>query len=115
MEIKEAVAAFDALSQETRLEAFRLLVKHGNSGMPAGELSTQLGIPSNTLSFHLNQMRHANLVKSQRKGRSIYYFADLNFTNSLLTYMVENCCALDPDLPLSEKTSCTPIKSIKCT
>ena len=69
------MAAFDALSQETRLRVFRLLVEYGRDGTPAGMLSETLGIPHNTLSFHLAQMSHAGLVLSQREGRSIIYTA----------------------------------------
>ncbi len=106
MEIKEAVAAFDALSQETRLEGFRVLVKHGRDGMPAGKLSKHLGIPANTLSFHLNQMRHANLVIAQRKGRSIRYIANLEFTNQLLNYMLEHCCSMEHSRTGSDTNLC---------
>jgi len=56
MDIKEALAAFDSLSQDTRPRVFRLLVEHGPSGVPAGTLSTSLQIPHNTLSFHLSHM-----------------------------------------------------------
>ncbi len=97
MEINEAVIALDALSQETRLRGFRILVQHGQDGLPAGKLGELLGVPANTLSFHLNQMRHANLVVSKRKGRSIYYIANLEFIHELLGYMLENCCGLEAD------------------
>lgn len=93
MDIQEALIAFDALSQETRLRAFRLLVEYGPEGAPAGTLSETLGIPHNTLSFHLNHMSHANLVLSQRDGRSIIYRANFEFFSGLLRFMIEDCCA----------------------
>ena len=52
------VAALAALAQETRLDIFRLLVERGPEGMPAGEIGERLKLPSPTLSFHLNQLRH---------------------------------------------------------
>ena len=62
MDIQDAVVAFGALSQETRLRVFRLLVEYGQDGTPAGTLSETLGIPHNTLSFHLSQMSHAGVT-----------------------------------------------------
>ena len=79
MDINEALAAFGALSQDTRLRVFRLLVEHGPSGAPAGTLSESLNIPHNTLSFHLSHMSHAGLVVSRREGRSIIYRANFEF------------------------------------
>lgn len=95
MNIQEAIIAFDALSQETRLQTFRLLVTHGPDGAAAGTLSDKLGIPHNTLSFHLNHMRNANLIVSQRTGRSIIYSANFAFVQNLIQFMVENCCSTD--------------------
>lgn len=95
MDIKEALAAFGALSQDTRLRVFRLLVEHGPSGAPAGALSESLNIPHNTLSFHLSHMSHAGLVVSRREGRSIIYRAHFDFFSSLIRYMVEDCCRVE--------------------
>ena len=72
MDIKEALAAFDSLSQDTRLRVFRLLVEYGEAGAPAGALSEALHIPHNTLSFHLSHMSHAGLVVSRREG-TVHY------------------------------------------
>jgi DNA-binding transcriptional ArsR family regulator len=95
MEINEAILAFGALSQETRLQVFRLLVEHGPAGTPAGTLSDRLGIPHNTLSFHLSHMSHAGLVLSKREGRSIIYSANFEFFTNLIRYMVKDCCRED--------------------
>ena len=92
MDIKNALAAFGALSQDTRLRVFRLLIEHGESGAPAGTLSESLQIPHNTLSFHLTHMSHAGLVVSRREGRSIIYRANFEFFSELIRYMVEDCC-----------------------
>lgn len=92
MDIKNALAAFDSLSQETRLRVFRLLVEYGRDGAAAGKIGEALGIPHNTLSFHLNHMSHAGLVTSERAGRSIIYRANFEFFSGLIRYMVEDCC-----------------------
>ena len=95
MEINDALLAFNALSQETRLRVFRLLVEYGPEGAPAGALSETLAIPHNTLSFHLSLMNNAGLVLSRRKGRSIIYSANFEFFTNLIRYMVKDCCRED--------------------
>lgn len=95
MDIQEALIAFDALSQETRLRVFRLLVENGPDGVPAGKIGETLGIPHNTLSFHLNHMSNADLVISRRDGRSIIYSANFEFFTGLIRFMVEDCCRVD--------------------
>ena len=86
MDYVKAVTAFGALSQETRLRVFRLLVEYGQDGTPAGTLSETLDIPHNTLSFHLAQMSHAGLVLSQREGRSIIYRANFELFTDLISF-----------------------------
>lgn len=93
MDVQNALIAFDALSQETRLKVFRLLVQHGREGAPAGVLSDQLEIPHNTLSFHLSHMSNAGLVLSRKEGRSVIYTVDLVAFQDLLRFMVDDCCA----------------------
>lgn len=95
MDTQEAIIAFDALSQETRLKAFRLLVEHGSEGAPAGALSEKLGVPANTLSFHLSHMSNAGLVRSRREGRSIIYSANVEFFTGLIRYMIKDCCSVE--------------------
>jgi DNA-binding transcriptional ArsR family regulator len=115
MEINEAILAFGALSQETRLRVFRLLVEHGPEGTPAGTLSDRLGIPHNTLSFHLSHMSNAGLVLSRREGRSIFYSANFDFFTDLIRYMVEDCCREDMARIRDHKTkNCSIIELSKC-
>jgi DNA-binding transcriptional ArsR family regulator len=92
MDMTEAVKALGALAQESRLAVFRLLVRHGSAGLPAGEIGERVGIPQTTLSFHLSQMAHAELVVSRRDGRSIYYSAHFARMNELLEFLMANCC-----------------------
>lgn len=95
MDINHAVIALSALSQETRLRVFKLLIEYGAEGTPAGQLSEQLDIPHNTLSFHLSHLSHAGLVQSRRSGRSIIYTAQNETAQNLLAFLVENCCVRD--------------------
>ncbi len=86
-----------ALSQENRLETFRLLVKAGPEGMPAGEVAAALGLPPNTLTFHFDRLRNAGLVTVKREGRSMIYAARIDAINSLVGYLTENCCGGEPE------------------
>ncbi len=92
MEKQSVVDALAALAQETRLDIFRLLVQAGTDGMPAGAVGEKLGIPNATLSFHLQQLRHAGLLSSRRNGTQIIYAANYPAMNDLLGYLTENCC-----------------------
>lgn len=96
MEKCDAIAALAALAQESRLDIFRLLVQAGPDGLPAGQIGERLGVPSATLSFHLNQLKQAGLVTFRRDGRSMIYSAGYPVMNELLGYLTENCCRGDP-------------------
>jgi len=92
MDILNAVKALGALAQETRLETFRLLVRSGDPGMPAGEIARTLRTPHNTMSSHLSILSAAGLVHSRREGRSIIYGVDFAGTRELLSFLMEDCC-----------------------
>jgi ArsR family transcriptional regulator, arsenate/arsenite/antimonite-responsive transcriptional repressor len=106
MDKTDVVAALAALAQEHRLEVYRVLVQAGPSGMAAGEVASAVGIPPNTLSFHLDRLRHAGLVKFERQGRSLIYAARYDTMNALIGYLTENCCDGKPEVckPASRST-----------
>jgi DNA-binding transcriptional ArsR family regulator len=92
MEKMNAVVALAALAQENRLDVFRLLVRAGPEGMPAGEIASALKIAPNTLTFHFDKLRAAGLIRVQRNGRSMIYAARFEAMNDLIDYLTENCC-----------------------
>jgi ArsR family transcriptional regulator len=96
MEKTDALSALAALAQESRLDVFRLLVQAGAAGIPAGQIGERLGLPSATLSFHLNQLKQSGLVKCRRESRSLIYTAEYAAMNDLLGYLTQNCCQGDP-------------------
>lgn len=109
MESCGALAAFGALSQLTRLDVFRLLVRHEPSGLPAGEIARELDVPQNTMSTHLGILARAGLIQSERQGRSIIYRADLSTLRDLTLFLVKDCCGASAELcaPLvKELTPC---------
>lgn len=92
MKSTAVVAALAALAQETRLGVFRLLVEAGPAGLAAGEIGAQLGIPANTLSFHLKTLAQAGLLESRQEGRYIFYAASYPRMDDLIAYLTDNCC-----------------------
>lgn len=92
METETALAALAALAQPTRLETFRLLVRHEPKGLAAGEIAKALSVPQNTLSAHLNVLSRARLIGARRAGRSIVYRADLAQLNAVARFLAEDCC-----------------------
>jgi DNA-binding transcriptional ArsR family regulator len=92
MEPIDAVKALAALAQETRLAVFRALVEAGPTGLTPGDLAARLSIAANTLSFHLKELSHADLVSQERAGRNLIYRAEFARMNALLSYLSRNCC-----------------------
>jgi ArsR family transcriptional regulator len=111
MEKIDAVAALSALSQENRLDIYRLLVQAGPDGLAAGDVAAKLGIAPNTLSFHLDRLRHAGLLSVARQGRSLIYAARYETMTNLLGYLTDNCCGGRPEL--CAPVACTPVKSAR--
>jgi DNA-binding transcriptional ArsR family regulator len=92
MKAGSAIEALGALAQEHRLALFRLLVQAGDKGMAAGAIADALGVPNSSLSFHLTQLRNAGLILQERKHRSLIYRANYPAMNTLVAYLMENCC-----------------------
>jgi DNA-binding transcriptional ArsR family regulator len=99
MESKAVVRALGALAQDSRLEVYRLLVQAGPPGIAASEIAERLGIPANTLSFHLKTLSHADLVRSRQDGRFIFYSTNYEQMNAVLNFLTENCCGGQSCLP----------------
>lgn len=99
METKQTIEALAALAHESRLAIFRALVQAGPEGLPAGQIATMLDIPPSSLSFHLKELAHADLVTSRQQGRFVIYCASFEAMNGLLAYLTENCCGGNPCSP----------------
>lgn len=108
MDKDHALSAFGALSQATRLDVFRLLVKAGGEGMLAGEIGEALGVRQNTMSTNLSILTQAGLIRNKRQGRSIRYFANMDGVRGLLAFLMEDCCGGQPELcqPIIDEIAC---------
>lgn len=96
MKTNDALAALAALAQDSRLAVFRLLVQAGPAGMAATKIAESLAIGPTSLSFHLKELTHAQMITSVKYGRSIIYSANFATMNGLLGFLTENCCGGNP-------------------
>jgi DNA-binding transcriptional ArsR family regulator len=98
MQPATVVASLAALAQEHRLAIYRLLVEAGPTGLSVGEIGAPLRIAPATLSFHLKELLHAELVTARQEGRFVYYSANYARMSDLLAFLTDKCCARDaPD------------------
>lgn len=93
-----ALSALAALGQSTRLEVFRLLMRHEPRGLSAGAIAESIGSQQNTLSTHLAILARAGLVRGTREGRSIVYRANIGGMRALIGFLVTDCCDGHPEL-----------------
>lgn len=107
MDKSTATSAFFALSQETRLDIFRMLVQAGTHGRLPGDIAQTLGVRQNTLSNNLTILLNAGLVRREREGRNIRYSANTDGIRDLLSFLLEGCCQARPEIcnPLIERSS----------
>jgi ArsR family transcriptional regulator len=112
MESEKAILALAALAQLTRLDVFRLLTKHEPDGLAAGDIAKALAVPQNTMSSHLAVLSRAGLVTARRISRSIVYRVDLGAFQSVVLFMLRDCCDGRPEIcaPVIEslKPCCVP-------
>ncbi len=102
----DVVRALAALAQAVRLRVFRALVVAGPAGLTPGDLSAQLEVAANTLSFHLKELSHAGLITQERQGRHLIYRAAFDSMNALLAYLTENCCEGEACAPADAAAAC---------
>ena len=108
MKADDAIAAFAALAQESRLDVFRLLMRQAPYGLPAGQIAACLGVAASTLSAHLAQLERAGLLRSWREQRRIFYAADTEGFRTLVAFLTEACCSGHPD------SAALPIQMTRC-
>ena len=94
-QVYDIAANLEALGNETRLEVFQLLVQAGHSGMPVGEVQKHLNVPGSTLSHHIARLVSVGLVQQERKSRSLICRANFAAMNNVITFLTQNCCAME--------------------
>jgi ArsR family transcriptional regulator, arsenate/arsenite/antimonite-responsive transcriptional repressor len=104
MKNTNAISAFLALGQETRLNIFRLIVQRGDVGLTPSQIIEKLGIPNATLSFHLKELLNAELLLVERQSRNLIYRPNAKLVQDLSSFLLDNCCG---------GKSCVPLLSLK--
>ena len=92
MKVEQAARQLEALGNSTRLRIYRALVRAGEAGLPVGRLQQKLGIAASTLSHHLHRLIMTELVTQERQGTTLICRANYPAMNSLLGYLVDECC-----------------------
>ncbi len=102
--------ALSALGHETRLDLYRLLVRRGPQGWPAGVLAGKLGIAPPILSFHAKALEQAGLVVSHAEGRHNIYTANFAAMSALVGFLSAECCS---QADSGCATDCIPAAAIR--
>lgn len=115
MDERQALIAFGAMSQETRLKIVRLLVKAGPQGMAAGTIAEAAGVSASNVSFHLKELERGGLVAGRRDARSIVYSAEYEALSGLIRFLMEDCCAGNPAIcqPALAPACCEPSDTVQ--
>ena len=110
MKTAEVIDALGALAHEYRLAVYRLLVERGPEGLPAGVIGDRVGLVPSSLTFHLQALQRAGLIRQTRASRQLIYSADFEVMNGLVGYLTDNCCAAGGG---NCDTACVPVRSLK--
>ena len=113
MKESQALEAFAALSQQTRLSVLRLLIKAGGDGVPAGTIAEELGVSASNISFHLKELERSGLIAARREARSIIYSANYDALRELIAFLMKDCCGGRPEIcaPVLAENCCPPSKA----
>lgn len=76
---------FKALNDETRRKIVELL-KEGD--MNAGEIADKFKISKPSISHHLDLLRQADLISSEKKGQFIVYSLNTTILEDLLSWIL---------------------------
>jgi len=92
---------FAAMGAEPRLRIMQLLLTAHPQGLVVGEIQSELGIPPSTLSHHLDKLRNEQLVRVRREGIYLWYTANTDSLQELITFLYAECCTrnrvIEPD------------------
>jgi len=115
MDQSQALDAFAALSQETRLSIVTRLVRAGEKGVSAGEIAEAMKASPSNISFHLKELERAGLIEARRDARSIIYSADYDALRDLIGFLMKDCCNGHPEIcaPVLAENCCQPTRARK--
>lgn len=77
---------FRALNDKTRREILDLLKK---KDMTAGEIAGSFNISKPSISHHLDILKQADLVTSEKEGQFIFYSLNMTVLDDLMEWMLK--------------------------
>jgi DNA-binding transcriptional ArsR family regulator len=92
MKKQHAVRALGALAHDYRIDIYRLLIRQGPEGLSAGAIGDRVGLVPSSLTFHLQGLLRAGLIRRVRVSRQLFYSADFGAMNDLVGYLTDECC-----------------------
>jgi DNA-binding transcriptional ArsR family regulator len=92
---ENAAKQLEALGNLTRLAIYRSLVQAGPVGRPVGDIREELDVPASTLSHHIAKLVNTGLLTQERDSRSLVCRVDYDNMDSLMAFLVQNCCTED--------------------
>ena len=108
METPRVIESLSALAHEHRLAIYRLLIERGSQGLAAGMIGERIGLAPSSLTFHLQALQRAGLIRSQRASRQLIYCADFGAMRGLVSYLTDHCCVESGE---ECETACKPARS----
>jgi ArsR family transcriptional regulator len=79
-------SVFKALSDKSRRQILKLLRE---KDLSAGEIAKSFNISKPSLSHHLNILKQANLVQTERQGQNIIYSLNTTALQELLSWIYD--------------------------
>ena len=110
MKTATVIEALGALAHEHRLAIYRLLVEQGPVGLPAGVIGERVGLVPSSLTFHLQSLQRAGLIKPVRASRHHIYRADNAVMNDLVGYLTDKSFSADGE---ASATECKPLRATR--
>lgn len=105
MQMKEITPIYKVLSDAHRFDLLKMLCSCGCE-MSVGDLNECCSIDMSVVSRHLSQLNKAGLVKSERRGRSVFYSANTSEVANILRDLADtfedccnSCCSASPTEP----------------
>lgn len=80
-------AAFKALSDEVRREILMLLRKEGR--LSAGEIASRFQLTPATISYHLSQLKKADLIFEIKEKNFIFYELNTSVVEEALLWLAQ--------------------------
>ncbi len=77
---------FKALNDATRREILELLKERNRT---AGEIAEHFNISKPSISHHLDLLKRADLVYSEKKGQYVHYSLNTSILEDVLTWIIK--------------------------